>query len=117
MKNNKDYTRKAVIRNRKNLSLHPWLKHFYNASTRCKNKNNPQYKNYGGRGIKFLLTRDEIKTLWFRAKAWRLKQPSIDREDNNWHYTFDNCKFIELVDNIKKSNKERFYKSSLDYTI
>ena len=108
---------KAYERNKKRLKKCPWLSNFYAAKTRCNNKNNPQYKNYGGRGIKFLLTIEEIKELWFRDKAHELKKPSIDRKDNNWHYEFSNCRFIEFVDNIKKSNYERHNKGCLDYSI
>jgi len=84
----------------------PWLRHYYNAKTRCENIKYKNYKNYGGRGIKFLLTKEEIKTIWFRDKAWLLNKPSIDRVNNDEDYTYGNCRFIEIEENrIKDSIK------------
>lgn len=109
--------RKQSLRNKKVIKENPWVQIYYALRGRCRNENNISYKNYGGRGIKALITKEEVKKLWFRDKAYNLKRPSIDREDNNGHYTYGNCKFIELVDNIKKSNKERFYKTCTDFSI
>ncbi len=77
---------------------------------RCTNKNNPNYKWYGKRGIGSLITIEDIIRLWCRDKAHLMKNPSIDREDNNGHYTFSNCRFIELIDNVKKSHQERKFR-------
>ena len=82
-----------------------WYKHYQKAKTRCNNKNHINYKNYGGRGIKCLLTKEDIKYLWFRDKAYLLKRPSIDRKNNNGNYTLKNCRFIELSKNISRANK------------
>lgn len=84
----------------------PWLNSYKNAQQRCINSNRKDYKNYGGRGIKFLLTHQECEELWFRDKGWLLKKPSIDRKDNNRDYDFDNCCFIELNLNVKKAMKQ-----------
>lgn len=84
----------------------PWFMTLSRIRTRCLNKsasNYRIYKNYGGRGIKCLITADELKRLWFRDKAYKMKRPSIDRIDNDGHYTFDNCQYLELSENsIKK---------------
>ncbi len=72
-----------------------WARTFYAIKSRCERKRNASYKKYGGRGIKCLITKEELKTLWFRDKADELKKASIDRIDNNGHYTFDNCRYIE----------------------
>lgn len=73
---------------------------------RCTNPNNNRYKNYGARGIKCLITKEEIKRLWFRDKAWLLKQPSIDRKKNDKDYTLNNCRFIELGENSAKDKRK-----------
>lgn len=70
---------------------------------RCENPKCPRYKNYGGRGIKCLITKEEIKELWFRDKAFEMKKPSIDRKDNDGNYTFDNCQFLEYDVNSRKN--------------
>jgi len=77
-------------------SRYPWYRVYDNARQRCTNPKTRSYKNYGGRGIKFFMTRKEIKKLWFRDKAYLLKVPSIDREDNDGNYEYSNCQFIEL---------------------
>lgn len=76
-------------------SENPWVKYFQNASSRCTRKNGPYVK----KGIKCFLTVAIVKTLWFRDQAWLLKEPSIDRIDNDKHYTLNNCRFIERKDN------------------
>jgi hypothetical protein len=80
----------------------PWKLTLSAIKRRCNNKNNPAYKYYGGRGIKCLITESELKELWFRDKAFKMKLPSIDRIDNNGNYIFNNCKYIERIDNSLK---------------
>jgi len=85
----------------------PWYLVWYNLKKRCTNSKCSSYKNYGGRGIGFLLSLQTIKKLWFRDKAYLMKRPSIDRIDNNSHYTYENCRFVELSENVKKSHIDR----------
>jgi hypothetical protein len=80
----------------------PWKRTLRNAKQRCTSQNVDNYERYGGRGIKCLITEDEIKELWFRDKAYNMKKPSIDRKDNDENYTFDNCRFIEFGENAAK---------------
>lgn len=105
------YAKKNVIAlreaNKEYLRLNPWMKHYKSASQRCSLKNHVSWKNYGGRRIKFLLTATQIKKLWFRDKAYNLHRPSIDRKDNEGHYQYSNCQFIEFVDNCKKPKRTR----------
>ena len=92
---------------------YPWKRVFTDIKTRCNNKNYKQHKDYGKRGIRCLITEEEIKFLWFRDKAYLMKKPSIDREDNDGNYTLENCKFIEMeVNRIK----DRF-KKVLQYSL
>lgn len=84
---------------------YPYMMSFYKARNRCNNKHDIGYKSYGGRGIKFLMIVKDFKALWFRDKAWLLKNPSIDRIDNNKNYSIENCRFIELSQNIGNRNK------------
>lgn len=83
----------------------PWKEHFRALKERCINLKSKNYKYYGGRGIKCLITEKEIKELWFRDKAYELKRPSIDRIDNDGNYIFNNCQFLEMKINSGK-NKE-----------
>jgi len=93
--------KKHYIKKRQNK---PWVFHLYRINSRCNCKTNKDYKYYGGKGIQCKITEKELKKLWFRDKAFNLRQPSIDREDSTKDYTFDNCRFIELTKNITERN-------------
>jgi len=85
---------------------YPWLHSLMLAKQRCNNKKNNRYKTYGGRGIKLFLTKEAIKKLWFRDKAFNMIKPSIDRINNDGNYGFSNCRFIETSDNVIKSKEK-----------
>jgi len=95
----------------------PWKYVLKGIKTRCNNSKCKRYKDYGGRGIKCLITQEEVKKLWFRDKAYLLKRPSIDREDNDGHYKYSNCRFIELKENLIKGNKETHIKTILQFDL
>jgi len=97
----KEYFKQAYLKTKKEER---WRLHLAKAKERCNNPNNDSYSRYGGRGIKCLLSLEEIKYLWFRDKAYDLEHPSIDRLDNDGHYTLENCQFIELLDNSIKGD-------------
>ena len=76
----------------------PWVKTYNGIKQRCLYlKYGPYYK----KGIKALITKEELKTLWFRDNADKMKKPSIHRIDSNGNYEFKNCKYIELSENIR----------------
>src|SRR5215472_9946293 len=75
---------------------------FYNARARCINPSTNRFHRYGGRGIKILITLDQIRQLWDRDKASTMKRPSLDRINNDEDYTFENCRFIEFSTNISR---------------
>jgi len=83
----------------------PWMKSHAAARQRCNNSNHSYWKNYGGRGIKYFLSVKEIKELWFRDCAFMMKRPSLDRINNDGHYEFSNCRFIEVSDNVRRKYK------------
>lgn len=97
--------KKISNRRKKYYKKFPWKKTLINIKQRCNNKNNTKYKNYGNRGIKCLITEEEIKQLWFRDKAYLMQKPSIDRIDNDGNYILENCQFIESKENSKKTTK------------
>lgn len=82
----------------------PWKKTYQHIQRRCNNIKCKAYKNYGGRGIKLLINIEELKKLWFRDKAYLLKNPSIDRIDNDGNYTYENCRYIEFGKNSTERN-------------
>jgi hypothetical protein len=56
--------------------------------------------------LKCDLTIEQLKILWKRDNAHKLKWASIDRIDNNGDYTFNNCRFIEIGENARRQNSK-----------
>jgi hypothetical protein len=81
--------------------------------SRCENPNVPCYKNYGGKGIKCLLTEQDLIKLWERDNGNELNRPSIDRKNPEGNYEFSNCQFIELEENIVKERRKPVLQFSL----
>lgn len=72
-----------------------------NIKQRCLNQNNPNYKNYGGRGITVC---DEWINDFNNFQEWSItngyqKGLNIDRIDNNKGYCPENCRFITYAEN------------------
>lgn len=84
----------------------PWINTWYGINTRCTNKNATGYKYYGGSGIKNLLTKPQIKKLWYRDRAYRLKQPCMDRINPKGNYELNNCRYIERIENSKRVKRK-----------
>jgi hypothetical protein len=96
--------------------IYPWCQRLVLIKQRCNNPKRKDYKYYGGRGIKCLITAEELKELWFRDNAFKMKKPTVDRINNNSHYEYSNCRFIEQSANSSKRN-ENLKKPVLQYTI
>jgi hypothetical protein len=80
---------------------YPWYDSWQAAKQRCNNPNCPRFKDYGGRGIKFRLSKMDIQFLWTRDRAESMKDPTIDRRDNDGDYSLDNCRILERWENSK----------------
>jgi hypothetical protein len=78
--------------------IYPYWSVLIDIRQRCNNPNCISYQYYGGRGIKNYLTKEDIKFLWFRDKAFKMKHPHIHRKNVDKNYTKFNCKFIEKID-------------------
>jgi hypothetical protein len=85
----------------------PWASRYYGIIYRCNNPKSSGFKYYGKKGIKCLITSEEIKILWERDNASSMKKPSIDRIDNKGNYEFKNCRFIESQANLLKSQEKK----------
>ena len=77
----------------------PWNATLYRIKFRCENKKSDSYKKYGARGIRCLITKEELKVLWDRDGAVKMEKPSIDRIDPDGHYEFSNCRYLEFKEN------------------
>ena len=75
---------------------HPLYGIWNNVKSRCSNKNNKDYKDYGGRGITIC---DEWKggpksfIEWSENNGWK-KGLYIDRKNNDGNYCPSNCRFV-----------------------
>lgn len=85
---------------------------FSGIDARCNNPNATNFKRYGGRGIRCLITRKEFD-VWFFINAEKLgyadtfpRSVEIDRIDNNGHYEFSNMRLISKTENIRKAYRE-----------
>lgn len=86
---------------------------------RCHNVNSESYLKYGGRGIKCLwnsfleFKKDMYKSYLFHIKKHGEKDTTINRINNNGHYSKDNCKwstFKEQAQN-RKTSRLIYYKN------
>lgn len=79
---------------------------------RCYNKNEPTYKNYGGRGIKVCsdwFSDARAFCEWARANGWK-PGLTIDRVDNDGDYTPSNCRFVTHAINSRNTRSTRIIK-------
>lgn len=72
-----------------------------NIKQRCLNKNNPNYKNYGGRGITICneWVNDFVKFQQWSIENGYKKGLNIDRINNDKGYSPENCRFITYTEN------------------
>lgn len=84
---------------------YPWLKTLRRIQGRCLHT-----QPYAKQGIKNLLTAEDLKMMWFRDGADKMKKPSIDRIDPKGNYTFGNCRYMELSENCSVGSKNGWAK-------
>jgi len=97
---------------------HPEYEAWQGMKRRCYNKNDPGYKNYGGRGV--VVCNEWIKN-YMQFYTDIGKRPSnkysIERIDNNKSYSKDNCIWAlrKTQNRNKRNSKREIYKGKLTH--
>ena len=75
---------------------------------RCNSKKIKEYHRYGGRGISVCKEWDNYTSFrdWSLSNGWK-DGLTIDRIDNDGNYCPNNCRWIYLHENIKKTSRVR----------
>lgn len=84
---------------------------------RCKNKNNPNYKNYGARGITYD-ERWELFDNFYEDMGEPAKGYTLERIDNERGYYKENCKWATWKEQANNTRRNRLVKYNGDkYTV
>lgn len=89
------------------LCYHPLYGIWIHLHSRCYNKNNKRYKDYGGRGIKVCKRWHVFETFYSDMIGGYKKGLTIDRKNVNGNYLKSNCKWSTPKEqaNNKRNNR------------
>ena len=87
---------------------HPNYCTWANMKSRCNNKNEPGYENYGGRGVSYC-DRWKHFTKFCEDMGIKPKGLTLERIDNNGNYEPGNCKWATLHE---QGQNKRVYKTN-----
>lgn len=85
---------------------HPLYNLFMKMKERCENKKNHAYHNYGGRGIRCTFEGPQQFIQWSLLNGYK-KGLSIDRINNNGHYSVDNCRWVSAKTQCRNKRTNR----------
>jgi hypothetical protein len=108
---------KGRLKSEKSGNKHPYYNTYSNMLKRCYNEDNPDYKRWGGRGIK-------VCKRWRRGDGKKSgllcfvedmgekpdKSYTLDRINNNGNYEPNNCRWVSRKENCRNTRQNRFIK-------
>jgi len=93
-------TKRLVARNTTHhLSTSPEYHAYYHARRRCTSPKDIGWKDYGGRGIQFLIP--SFEEFYAKLGPRPSRKHSLDRIDNEKHYTLDNIRWATKEEQMK----------------
>ncbi len=92
----KKYDRRAAWKKR-----NPYARYLEYARRRCNDPKHPS--GYFQKGLVCVLTGEQVKFMYDRDGAAKMKKPSIDRIDATLGYSFGNCRFVEFNFNSRRA--------------
>lgn len=97
--NAKANARKAAYHARK-----PWVRYICWAKRRT-TSTDPRWKSHHGK--EHTLTASQAEILWKRDGADKMARPSLDRKKATEGYTFENCQFMEWMENVRLPHRAK----------
>lgn len=88
------------------LYRHPLYNVFMKIKDRCENQRAQAFHRYGGRGIRCLFSNAEEFIAWGMASGYRTGL-TVDRKDNDGHYSADNCRLATYSMQARNRNDNR----------
>lgn len=85
-----------------------WYRSYHNMKQRCFNKNNPDFKHYGGRGITVCAAWKISPVAFFRDMGECPEGMGIDRIDVNGNYGPLNCRWATQSTQMSNTRKNIF---------
>ena len=100
---------------RKKRNISPERRAYYDAKSRCLNRKNARYKDYGGRGIKFLFI--SFQQFFSHVGARPSADFSLDRINNDGHYELGNVKWATMREQAQHRRQRTTYRGRALETI
>lgn len=89
---------------------HPIYKARSSMRCRCRDTKNASYKDYWGRGIEVCQRRKYFDNFFEDMSPTRALWLSIDRIDNDWNYSPDNCRRVTFREQARNKRSNVRYK-------